>query len=284
MFLLHAGRRLLFAVLAALVCLPGGASPALAANSSVEQLVAVTGALPSGGRVVIRSGLAWLVEDDPLFSVVARSLAEALIEHGLAVVETAPSLEAPLPKGAESIRSAPVPKHRGRPRRIMSVAEAVARMKAMQLAREGRLPQAAFNGAKKGNGTQLPSLTHQELIRFALSQEDGGPELGGHVSVPGRLPAEVTASDPGIADYAVTVRFSMLWPGSGIPDEPQTMNSNSGLAVGWHLLELACYDLAPVRQGKQPSRVWSAVVQRVAFGMYLRGTLPRMARDAVQDL
>lgn len=270
-------------VLAALACLQGGVSPALAANPPVEQLVAVTGALPGGGRVVIRSGLAWLVEDDPLFSAVARSLAEALIGRGLAVVETEPSAEAPLPQGSEAIRNALVPKHKGKPRRVMSVAEAIARMKAMQLAREGRLPQAAFGGAKKGSGTRLPSLSHQELIRFALSQEEGEPELGGHVSVPGRLPAEILASDPAIADYAVTVRFAMLWPGSGIPDEPQTMNSNSGLAVGWHLLELVCYDLAPARQGKPPARLWSAVVQRVAFGMYLRGTLPRMARDAVQD-
>lgn len=279
----HAGRRMFFTVLVVLACLQGGVSPSPAADPPVEQLVAVTGELPSGGRVVIRSGLAWLVEDDPLFSAVARSLVEALIGRGMVVVETEPSLEAPLPKGAEAIRNAPVPKHKGKPRRIMSVAEAVARMKAMQLAREGRLPQAAFGGAEKGNGMRLPSLSHQEQIRFALSQEEGEPELGGHVSVPGRLPDEVLASDPAIADYVLTVRFAMLWPGSGIPDEPQTMNSNSGLAVGWHLLELVCYDLAPARKGKPPARLWAAVVQRVAFGMYLRGTLPRMARDAVQD-
>ncbi|MCC8193097.1 MAG: hypothetical protein LIP28_00405 [Deltaproteobacteria bacterium] len=268
--------------MAVAVCWPIGPRAAQAAEPPAGQLVAVKGALPLSGRVVIRSGLAWMDEDDPLFTAVARSLGAALIRRGLAVVTAEPSREAPLPKGTEAVRNAPVPKHMGAPRRIMSVAEAVSRMKAMQLAREGRLPQATFQGADPGNGARGPNLTHQELIRFALSQEEGEPELRGQVTVPGRLPDEVRASDPARADYALTVRFAMLWPGPGIPDEQRTRNSNSGLAVGWHLLELSCYDLAPAREGKEPRLVWDAVVQRVTFGMYLRGTLPAMARDAVE--
>ena len=261
------------------LCQLAGTFEAVAANPLPEQLVFIKGALPEKGRVVIRSGLAWMVEDAPLFLAAARPLREALITHGLAVVTASPSLEAPFPRGMESVRNAPVPKHQGAPRRIMSVAEAIARMNAMQLAREGRLPQAKFRGSAAGTG--VPAITQQELIRFAISQEEGMPELRGQVSIPGRLPEEIGTSDPKIADYAVVARFAMLWPGSGIPDDQQTLNSNSGLAVGWHLLELACYDLAPARENKAPERVWTSTVQRVAFGAYLRGTLPRMTRDAV---
>lgn len=261
------------------LCVPGAR-----AAGNAEQLLVTKGTLPPSGRIVIRSGFNWLLEDDSLFVPVAREVGEELEERGLTVVETAPSLPAEPPRGIDAVRNKAVPENKGAPRRIMSVAEAISRMKAMQLAREGRLPKANFKGGsakvrQPRNG--LPPMTQQEMIRFAISQEDGLPELRGQVTIPGRLPEEVRTADPAVADYALTVRFAVLWPASGIPDSPGTPNSSSGLAVGWHLVEMECYALAPVREGKKPERVWSATVQRVAFGAYIRGTAPRMACDAV---
>ncbi len=263
-------------------------SVAAAAGPGDEELLVVTGKLPDAGRVVIRSGLSWMAEDAPLFATVGRALAGELEKRGLTFVAVPPSVLAPFPEGTDSVRGAPVPRSQGVRRRIMSIAEAIFRMKAMQLAREGKLPQARFGTlsqratrSETPSSARLPSLTPRERIRFALSQEEGEPELSGHVTVPGRVPDEIATADPAVADYAVTVRFAMLWPGSGIPDEPPVAESRSGLAVGWHLLEMACYDLAPARAGRAPERVWSATAQRVAYGSYLKGILPRMVRDSV---
>lgn len=285
-----AGNGLWAALLAVMLWLGPGVLPAGAAVP--EQLVSAKGELPRTGRIVIRSGLAWMREDDPLFVLVARALAGELEERGLAVAVVEPSVPAPLPPDAERLKTAPVPKSKGVRRRIMSVAEAVSRMKAMQLAREGRLPQSRFStgdtgtsGASRsappanGSGT---ALSRQEMARFALSQEEGDPELRGQITVPGRVPGEVRSHDPAVAEYALVVRFAMLWPASGIPDSTGPSEAHGGLAVGWHLLEMDCYDLAPAREGKAAfSRILAVAVQRVAFGPYLRGTLPRMARDAV---
>lgn len=280
------------ALLALMLWFGPGVFPAGAA--APEQLVAVKGELPRNGRIVIRSGLAWMSEDDPLFSLVAKSLAQELEERGLAVAAAEPSVPAVLPREAERMKIEPVPKSKGVRRRIMSVAEAVSRMKAMQLAREGRLPQSRFatgDTGAPGSARNVPpasdpgtSLSRQEMARFALSQEDGDPELRGQITVPGRVPAEVRSHDPAVADYALVVRFAMLWPASGIPDSTGPSEAHSGLAVGWHLLEMDCYDLAPARNGKAAlPRIQNAAVQRVAFGPYLRGTLPRMASDAVAE-
>lgn len=266
-----------------LMCGPGALS-AHAADGG-EQLLVTEGLLPRSGRAVIRSGFGWLLEDDPLFVSVSHSLREELRERGVEVVPVPPSVPAPPPRGIESIRNAPVPEHRGAPRRVMSVAEAIYRMRAMQLARERRLPASSFKGGSdkvsQPKEPGLPSMTHQELIRFALSQEEGQPELRGQVTIPGRLPGEAVSSDPAVADYVLVVRFSVLWPASGVPDASKAPPGGAGLAVGWHLLEMACYDLAPARQGKPLARLWKATVQRVAFGSYIRGTIPRMTRDAV---
>ena len=276
---MNARIRAVCAVFVLALALVGGTREARAA--SAEQLVSYTGTLPHTGRVVIRSGLAWVAEDTPLFALVARALGDVLTERGLTVVATPPSRLAPYPPGMEAFRNRPVPPNPGRPPRIMSLHEASMRMKAMQLAREGRLPKTSFGGTKRDVGERPSPLTGGALLRFALSQEKGLPELRGRITIPGRLPEELAASDAGLASYAVTLAYAMLWPGSGIPDEPLTLNSDSGLAVGWHVLEAACYDLAAPRQGGQPKRVWSMTVQRVAFGAYVRGTLPKMVREGV---
>ena len=277
-------RKVILLFMIAACCFASGLGEAGAAVGPVEQIVSSKGALPRTGRVVIRSGLSWMAEDDPLFTLVARSLAVSLIQRGLALVDVPPSSDAPLPAGTEAVRGATVPKHKGRgSRRLMSITEATARMKAMQLVREGRSPQTKFGGTKSGMTSEIPRPTREEMIRFALSQESGEPELRGHVTIPGREPDEVRLNDQAVADYVMVVRFAMLWPASTNPDNPPNVYDHSGLAAGWHLLELGCYDLAPARQGKEPKRVWEATVQRVAFGSYLRGTLPKMAQSAVEQ-
>ena len=271
--------RVLLVIFLILQCIQSGAN---AFAAPAEQLVANTGMLPEKGRIAIRSGLAWLVEDTSIFAAAERALAEALLEQGLTVVDVLPSRLATFPANMDKIRNTPVPKRPGRSPRVMSLAEAGTRMKAMQLAREGKLPRTRF-GRDKGTGTGvlLSALTNAEMARFALSQEREKPELRGCITIPGRIPEEVRSSDLQNVDYIMLMRFAMLWPGAGIPDEPTTQNSDSGLAVGWHLLELVCYDLSPVRTGGELRQIWKAYVQRVAFGAYLRGTLPAMARAAV---
>lgn len=268
-------------LLAVVVALPGYAA------SGDEMLVSTSGALPTEGRIVVRSGLAWLTEENALFSAVGLALAEGLTERGLAVVPVEPSEKAPPPKGTEAVRNAPLPPNKGTRQRIMSVNEAVSRMRAMQLAREGKLPQARFGGAgQSGPGRpqpQVPALTHPELIRFAISQEQTLPALRGHIAIPGRVPEEMRMTDPAIAQYALTAEFAMLWPAAGSPDTPDASEPGRGLALGWHLLELVCYDLAPAGQNNPPVRCWSATVQRVAYSASLWLSLPDMARAALNE-
>lgn len=281
------------------------AAPPAAQNT--PQLLVRSGALPSVGRIVIRSGLSWLDEESPAFAAMAHALGQGLSAHGLMVLQTPPSRLAPLPEGARELDAAPVPEvraGRGRRQRPMALADAVARMQAMNLAREGKLPQVKFQtgsailagvpvaGDKtaspmqrnSGGGmllavprTTLLALSPQETIRFALSQEKGTPSLRGQVSIPGRLPEELQLADPAIADYAVVASFAMLWPAAGGGDQ----NLGPAQAAGWHLLELACYDLAPARTEKAPLRIWKATVQRVARDADLSATLPDMAKAAV---
>lgn len=273
------------AAFAALLCCLW--TPCASAARDAVQLLATTGALPASGRIVIRSGLGWLLEDDPLFASVARALSDGLQERGLTVVSVESSRPAPQPPGIAAVRHAPVPENKGAPHRIMSVAEAVSRMSAMQLAREGRLPQSSFKGGAAGvarrETSALPALTQPEMIRFALSQENGLPELRGMVTIPGRLPEEIHGSDPETADYALIVRFAMLWPASGVPDTSGSPVPGAGLAMGWYLVQMECYALEPARNGKAPERTWSATVQRVAFSAYIGARAPGMARDAVAE-
>lgn len=326
-------RRVFLAAMLCLVLLPVcvvGASTASAApaQSRSPQFVDREGALPSHGRVVIRSGLAWMNEASPLFALVSKELAEDLTARGVTVVQAPLSRMEELPPGTAEVRTAKVPElpggGRGGRQRVMSVPEAAARMQAMHLSREGKLPRARFGNqtdvlkdfmgsatnAAGGNGTRKAApdagsaqpasttrqtrpasavppgqetgimlagvpLTKPELIRFALSQEAGHPALRGHADIPGRLPRELHELDPDVADYDLVVKFAMLWPGA-------RQKEQSALVAGWHLLLLDCYDLAPVRSGKKPRRIWQATVQRVVSEPNLLFTLPEMADAAVK--
>ena len=260
----------------------------------LPQLVHREGTLPQSGRMVIRSGLAWLNEESPLFSPLLQEAEKSAAARGLSLVPAAPSRMADLPPGTDAVRNAVVPEAggKGKRQRVMSVPEATARMQAMHLARTGKLPQTRFGsnagilGLPQAPGgestakqtvpnTQSLRLTQPELIRFALSQEEGLPALSGHVDIPGRLPQELREKDPNLADYAMTAKFAMLWPAA-------RQKADRAIVAGWHMLTLDCYDLAPARQGKEPRKVWSSTVQRVVRNPDLTATLPDMMRAALQ--
>ena len=273
----------LVAVCALGLSAPAGAMPAQGQN---PQIVARSGALPQHGRLIIRSGLAWMDETSLLFASLSRELSQDLTAKGFDIVETSPSRLEKLPPGTEGVRNAKVPELPGgggrRGQRAMSVPEAVTRMNAMHLAREGRLPRltpakapsTARNEQETGILLMGVPLTKPELIRFALTQEAGYPALRGHADIPGRLPHELRETDPDNADYALVVKFAMLWPAA-------QQKEKNALVAGWHLLFLDCYDLTPARSGKDPRRVWNATVQRVVSDPDLYQTLPDMARAAL---
>jgi hypothetical protein len=262
------------------------------AQNQNQQIVARNGTLPKYGRLIIRSGLAWMDETSQLFVLLTRELTQVLTAQGFDVIATSPSRLEKLPSGTEEMRNVKVPAAPGgggrRGQRVMSVPEAITRMNAMHLAREGRLPrlshanaastarptQAVRSGEEAGVLVMGVPLTKPELIRFALTQEAGHPALRGHADIPGRLPHELWETDPDKADYALVVKFAMLWPSAQQKDK-------SAIVAGWHLLSLDCYDLAPARSGKDPRRVWNATVQRVVSDPNLPQTLPDMARAAL---
>ena len=219
--------------------------------------------------------------------MVAEALGSALTGRGLKVVSVSSSVPEPLPKGTAAIKDAPIPKAKGGRQRVMSIAEAISRMRAMQLAREGRLPQARLGtgggstSAGSGFTLEAAALSAPERTRFALSQLEGLPELRGQATIPDRVPDEIWEKDPAVADYAFVVRFVMLWPAAGRLEGVRPADTVSYLAIGWHLLQMECYDLG--RQKGKLASVWSATVQNVAFSSNLRWTLPRMARAAVEE-
>ena len=276
------------------VCTLALSTPASAipAQNQNPQIVSHSGTLPKHGRLIIRSGLAWMDETAPLFVFLIRALSQNLTAKGFNITATSPSKLEKLPLGTEEVRNAKVPELSGgggrRGQRVLSVPEAVARMNAMHLSREGRLPRlspakvtsplpaahAARNEQEtKGRLVGVP-LTNPELIRFALTQEAGHPALRGHSDIPGRLPHELWETDSDKADYVLVVKFAMLWPAA----QQKTKNA---IVAGWHLLFLDCYDLTPASSGTVPRRVWHATVQRVVSDPNMYLTLPDMARAAL---
>jgi len=263
---------------------PSMSAGALPAQNQDPQIVSHHGALPRQGRLIIRSGLAWMDETSPLFAFLAHNLSQALTEKGFSIIATSPSRRENLPLGTEEVRNAHMPAlpggGRGR-QRIMSMPEAIVRMHAMQLSREGRLPRlpavkapAALHPVQAAPDEKGLPLTKPELIRFALTQETGQPALHGQADIPGRLPHELWETDADKAEYALVVKFAMLWPAA-------EQKARSAIVAGWHLLLLDCYDLSTAKSGKNPRLVWNATVQRVVFSPNLSLTLQDMARAAL---
>lgn len=66
----------------------------------------------------------------------------------------------------------------------------------------------------------------------------------------------------------------------GFGATPLPGRSHGASFIGWHLLILECFDLAPAREGKKPVRVWQATVRSPGGGDDFGATLPKMVRAA----
>ena len=197
----------------AVTLLPSPASAASAAD------VCRTGSLPRQGKIIIRSGLAWMSETAPAFQTMARGVEKELSSLGLTVVPYAkPSKldkmpETPLqPSGARSAQpdlSKPVsPKSSG-------VSGETAQKKVDALSKDGKLPKLKLRSySTPMQDADLPqsvkNVRPPDVSRamYAKSQELGRPVVQ-NFAIPGRVPAELE-SDAEYADYALVVRFASV--------------------------------------------------------------------------
>lgn len=152
--------------------------------------------------------------------VVQKELAPLLTKQGLSLVSASPSILAPMPQttlppDADALAAPDKPGTR----KDQTAEAADAQLKASELAREGKLPQLKLRGyTTPKRDADLPqsvrSITPPDVTTalFALSQQKGVPVLRGGVGIPGRLPDELTTSDPKAAEYALVVRFAVIQP------------------------------------------------------------------------
>lgn len=183
------------------------------------------GTLPTSGRVVIRSGLAWLDESAPVFQRLAADFSRELTSRGLAVVAVSPSALQPMPN--TPLPASPRTEAPLLPSRIQSKGNAPADLgaggKAMELGRSGRLPKLILRGYDTpSEDADLPqsikSVTPPDVARalYARSQQAGHPVVNSF-AIPGRLPMELSA-DAEIADYAIIIRFASVRAWAAAPD------------------------------------------------------------------
>ncbi|MDL2209193.1 hypothetical protein LJC26_00090 [Desulfovibrio sp. OttesenSCG-928-O18] len=202
-----------------LLPLPGHAA------GSPKIVVTQAGALPKSGRVVIRSGLAWLDESAPAFQRLAADFSRELTARGLTMVAVAPSaLEAmpktPLPTSPKT-QAPPLP---SRPQAKGNASgDLEAEGKALELGRSGKLPKLTLRGyATPSKDADLPqsvkSVAPPDVTKalYARSQEVGHPVVNSF-AIPGRMPKEL-AADAEIADYAVIIRFASVRAWAAAPD------------------------------------------------------------------
>lgn len=198
---------------------------AFAAQSSANTVVWRSGPLPETGRVVIRSGMAWLDETAPIFQRLAAVLKKELTAKGLIIVERPPSkLEAmpktPLPPSGGRIKTADTPTLSERNKAQSGSAAA---QKANELGKAGKLPQLKLEGySAPKKDADLPAtvlaVAPPDVARalFARSQQQGLPEVRSF-NIPGRIPEEVN-DDATVADYTLVVRFAAVRGWSAAPE------------------------------------------------------------------
>lgn len=195
-----------------------GALPAGAGERAVQ--TRGFGELPVRGRVVIRTGLAWLGEKDPVFVSIANRLEQRLARRGLLVTPVGPSTLAPLPpmpKASSTARgsgvSSPQKSRASLRGRDPAPAEPAMQEKAAELARSGKLPQVSLRGyAAPKKDAELPASVRavrppdvQRRLE-ALSQIRGAP-VSATAAIPLRMPPEL-ADDAAKAEYAILIRFA----------------------------------------------------------------------------
>lgn len=222
--------------------------PAYAAddNTHIDQ----SGTLPRQGRVVFRSGLAWMDETAPVFQKLQTALGKELAARGLSLVAVKPSALEPMPKtpmpNKQSARSVP---NLHQPEQSKGVAENNAAQKAQELGQAGQLPKLKLRTyATPNSDKDLPdsvrAVTAPDVTRalYARSQQAGKPVVQSF-AIPGRLPKEL-AGDAKIADYAIVIRFAAVraWAsapesnprpyGPGVLVAATTIGGTSRLGVG----------------------------------------------------
>lgn len=189
-----------------------------------EALIRTSGALPRHGRVVVRSGLAWMDENASLFHALSVTLRRELNARGMTVIDRPASVLEPMPK-------TPFPDGKGAPSAdpLLSVKtkgadEDHSASKAAELGKEGRLPQLKLRGynapdSDKDLPASVRAVTSPDVARalFARSQRQGLP-VTRSFAIPGRMPKEL-AQDAAVADFAVIARFASVRAWAAAPDD-----------------------------------------------------------------
>lgn len=219
--------------------------PAFAATTAD---VCRAGTLPRQGKIIIRSGLAWMNETAPAFQTMARGVEKELASLGLTVVPYAkPSKldkmpETPLqPSGARPAQPdlpKPIsPKSSG-------VSGDAAQEKADSLGKGGKLPKLklrSYDAPKRD--ADLPQSVKNvrppdvSKALYAKSQELGRPVVQ-NFAIPGRVPAELE-SDAEYADYALVVRFASVRSWGALPGGSSSEQYASFMSLPGYLVAAA---------------------------------------------
>lgn len=199
-----------------------GLAQAAKDDTHIEQ----SGELPGQGRVVLRSGLAWLDETSHAFQNLSSAFAKELTQRGLTIVSVRPSALEPLPK-------TPIPNKQtvgavARPQPVDQAggaAEGEAAQKASELGKTGSLPKLTLRRYAAPDkdadlSESVRAITAPDVTRalYARSQQAGKPVVQ-TFSVPGRLPREIE-TDASIADYVIIIRFAAVQAWAAAPDSP----------------------------------------------------------------
>ena len=182
-------------------------------------LLEQSGTLPVSGSITIRSGLAWMNEDAPLFKSLQPQLEDLLQKRGLRIVAVTPSALEPSP--SNPLQQGAVDPDMQRKRisatRSTGVTDEQARATATDLAGQGKLPQVKLRSyaLPEDDRDLSPSVMavkpqDPRTVLFAHSQRSGVPLMRWNGPIPGRMPAEALSGDPAKADYVLIVRFSVV--------------------------------------------------------------------------
>ena len=203
--------------------------------------VSQQGQLPASGTVILRSGLEWTDERSPLFQDLRSALIPLLAAKGLKEVQGPLSRPAPLPrhfspddkrqaslpendakqsgnraKPASAAKQGPVPGASAEPP-FLSATEEQNRARIEELSAQGKLRPlrlARYDVPEQDAGLPASVMAVTPIdaraVLFAASQKRDFPLLPQAGPIPGRLPSEVSATDPALADYALVIRFAAL--------------------------------------------------------------------------
>lgn len=203
------------------------AFPATACAAPDDALIRTSGTLPRHGRVVIRSGLAWMDENAALFHSLSLTLRRELSARGMTVIDRPasalePMPQTPFPDKGDAASADPLLSVKNK-----DVTGDQGANKAAELGKDGKLPQLKLRGygtpdKDKDLPASVRAVTSPDVTRalFARSQRQGLP-VTRSFTIPGRLPKELT-QDAAVADFAVIARFASVraWaaaPGGGTP-------------------------------------------------------------------